>query len=194
MTEVPLISSLPRILGLAASATLVACATPPATGLGSFMLQSADIATGKPYPEVNMLNTFGCTGGNRSPQLSWSGAPEGTRSYVLTMYDPDAPTGSGWWHWVVYNIPAGTTSLPPAIGQGGMLPMGAVEARGDGGQAAYGGPCPPKGAPAHRYVFTLHALKVDKLPVPPEASPARVGFLTTANRIGQASFTVNVAR
>ena len=91
---------------------------------------------------------------------------------------------------MVYNIPATANG----IAQGGPVPAGAVQSKGDGGNPTYGGPCPPQGAPAHRYVFTLHALKVDKLPVPPDASNALIGFMTTMNRIGQASFTVNVGR
>jgi Raf kinase inhibitor-like YbhB/YbcL family protein len=141
-----------------------------------------------------MLNSFGCTGGNKSPQLAWSGAPAGAKSFVLTMYDADAPTGSGFWHWVVYNIPADATGLPPAIGQGGALPAGAVQGKNDGGRPSYAGPCPPQGGPAHRYVFTLHALKAEKLTVPPDASPAMVGLMTAANRIGQTSLTVKVER
>jgi hypothetical protein len=183
-------------IGSAITALLACTGVPPSssTATRGFTLSSTDIAPGKPYPVENMLNTFGCTGGNKSPQLSWRGAPPGTKSFVLTMYDLDAPTGSGWWHWVVYNLPASTSTLPAAIGQGGGLPAGAVQARGDGGSASYGGPCPPQGVPAHRYVFTVHALKVDKLPVPPDASPALVGFMTTMNRIGQSSFTVLVGR
>jgi len=103
-----------------------------------------------------VFNNFGCTGGNVSPALQWSGAPANTKSFALTVYDPDAPTGSGFWHWVVFNIPAGTTSLAKGA-SGKSMPPGSVESRTDYGVAGYGGPCPPKGKP-HHYWFTLFAV------------------------------------
>lgn len=159
----------------------------------SFKLTSPDIAPNKAFPMKHMLNQMGCTGENLSPAFNWSGAPEGTKSFVLTVFDKDAPTGSGWWHWVVYNIPADANGLPAGIGAGATLPAGAVEGRVDGGAPHYGGPCPPVGQ-THRYVFTLHALKVASLPVPPDASPAMVGMMTTMNRLDKASFMVKVKR
>ena len=128
---------------------------------------------------------FGCAGGNQSPHLKWSGAPEGTKSFALTCFDPDAPTGSGWWHWVAYNIPADTPSLP----EGGALPKGAVAGNTDFGKPGYGCPCPPPGSGKHHYNFTLFALKIDKIEVPPGASPAMVGFNANANAIGKAKLT-----
>ena len=125
---------------------------------------------------------FGCAGGNVSPQLSWSGAPEGTQSFALTCYDPDAPTGSGFWHWVVINIPSDVTSLP-AGASGGSMPAGAIEMRNDTGQSSYGGPCPPEGDHPHRYIFTLHAVGLDALPVPPDATAAVVGFMLHFNTL-----------
>lgn len=139
---------------------------------------------------AHYANVFGCSGGNVSPALHWSGAPAGTRSFVVTMYDPDAPTGSGWWHWVVANLPAGTDHLDAGAGNpGGSLPAGASTIPGDNGEAAYLGSCPPPGQ-AHRYVFTVHALKVDKLELPARATPALVGFLSWMHGLGKASVTL----
>jgi hypothetical protein len=133
---------------------------------------------------------FGCKGGNRSPQFSWSGAPAGTKSFALTCFDPDAPTGSGFWHWVVANIPPGVTSL--ALGAGdpaaGKLPPGALEVRTDFGKPGYGGPCPPEGE-VHRYVFTVFAVGMDKLPVTADTSAAVVGFYLHFNTLAKASLT-----
>ena len=141
------------------------------------------------------MDKFGCKGGNRSPQLEWSGAPAGTKSFVVTIYDPDAPTGSGWWHWIVYDIPSTVTELPGGVGkEGAALPGGAKQGRADVGPAEYDGPCPPPGDKPHRYIFTVHALKVDHLDVPADASPALIGFVTHANEIGRASFTALYGR
>lgn len=177
---------------LAASPALAAR---PAAGGGKLSLKSADVKPGATLTDQQVFNGFGCSGANVSPQLSWSGAPEGTKSFVLTVYDPDAPTGSGWWHWVVYDIPAGTTELPQGAGSGkGGLPEGAKQGRTDFGAPGFGGACPPPGDKPHRYIFTLHALKVDKLEVPADASPAMIGFMTKANALASASFTAKYAR
>lgn len=138
----------------------------------------------------------GVGGTNISPGLAWSGAPEGTRSYAITCFDPDAPTGSGWWHWVVFNLPASTTSIALGAGDksGSKLPAGAVQGRTDFGAPGWGGPCPPKGDKPHRYVFTVHALKTEKIEVPADASAALVGFMIHANRLGKASFTGRYGR
>src|SRR5437899_9091997 len=129
---------------------------------------------------------FGCSGGNRSPQLAWSGAPDGTRSFAVTCFDPDAPTGSGFWHWVVVNIPHDVTSLA-AGASGGGLPAGALETRTDLGAPGYGGPCPPEGDHPHRYLFTLHAVGLDALPVTADTSAAVVGFYLNFNTLAKAS-------
>lgn len=131
---------------------------------------------------------FGCKGGNLSPQLAWQGTPPGTRSFALTCFDPDAPTGSGFWHWVVVNIPPSVISLPPGAGDpaGGKLPAGALEVRTDFGKPGYGGPCPPPGS-VHRYIFTLHAVGIEKLPVSADTSAAIVGFHLHFNTLEQAS-------
>jgi Raf kinase inhibitor-like YbhB/YbcL family protein len=132
---------------------------------------------------------FGCAGGNTSPHLAWSGAPEGTRSFVLTCYDPDAPTGSGFWHWVVVNIPPDVTELPRGAGdpKSGLLPTGALQTRTELGLTGYIGPCPPEGDHPHRYLFTIFAVGVDKLPVTEDTSAAVVGFNLHFNTLAQAS-------
>jgi len=159
-----------------------------------FRLFSNDIKEGQQIGEAQVLNTFGCSGQNISPQLAWEGAPAGTKSFVITMYDPDAPTGSGWWHWVVVDIPASAKELPRGSGSGkAELPKGARETRTDFGKPGYGGPCPPPGNP-HHYVFTIHALKVDKLEVDKDASAAMVGFVTNSNSLGKATFTATYKR
>jgi Raf kinase inhibitor-like YbhB/YbcL family protein len=120
---------------------------------------------------------FGCAGGNQSPHLTWSGAPAGTKSFAVTCYDPDAPTGSGFWHWLVVNIPANVTELAAGAGSaGGQLPAGAMMTRTDLGAPGYGGPCPPEGDHPHRYLFTVFAVGVESLPVKPDTSAAVVGF------------------
>jgi Raf kinase inhibitor-like YbhB/YbcL family protein len=131
---------------------------------------------------------FGCSGSNQSPQLAWSGAPEGTKSFALTCYDPDAPTGSGFWHWVVVNIPAGTTELSLDAGnaKSGKLPAGALQVRTDFGAPGYGGPCPPQGDHPHRYFFTIFAVGVDSLPVTADTSAAVVGFQLHFNTLAKA--------
>ena len=132
---------------------------------------------------------FGCTGGNRSPQLAWSGAPQETRTFALTCFDPDAPTGSGFWHWVVANIPSSVTELPLDAGNpaSGALPAGAVTVRNDVGTREYVGPCPPQGDHPHRYLFTLHAVGLETLPVEADSSAAAVGYYLHFNTLEQAS-------
>lgn len=136
-----------------------------------------------------VFNGFGCSGANISPELRWENAPKGTKSFAVTVYDPDAPTGSGWWHWVIFNIPPTVTSLPANAGKadGGSAPKGSTQSMTDFGQPGYGGPCPPAGDKPHRYYFTVHALKVDQLPLKGEASGAMVGFYLNQNSLGKAT-------
>jgi Raf kinase inhibitor-like YbhB/YbcL family protein len=151
-----------------------------------FQLTSNDISNNRRLPEAQVLNGMGYSGGNRSPHLAWSGAPEGTKSFVVTCYDPDAPTGSGWWHWVVINIAGDISELPgDAGGDGGDLPSGALQTRTDFGRGGYGGAAPPAG-PAHRYIFTVHALRAEKLDLDADASAALVGFMVHMNTLGKA--------
>ncbi|MBD8880896.1 YbhB/YbcL family Raf kinase inhibitor-like protein [Rhodanobacter sp. 7MK24] len=141
-------------------------------------------------PQSSSFHGFGCTGGNRAPAVHWQHAPAGTRSYALTVYDPDAPTGSGWWHWVVINLPASNTALPA----GGDLPTGALAVRNDYGQAAWGGPCPPKGDAPHHYIFTVYALDVPSMELPEGASPALAGFMIHGHTLGKAQVTLTYGR
>lgn len=167
----------------------------PAAAAGKFTLKSADVKPGKPLTDQQVFNGFGCSGANVSPELSWADAPKETKSFVVTVYDPDAPTGSGWWHWVVYDIPATATGLAQGAGSGkAALPEGAKEGRTDFGATGFGGACPPPGDKPHRYIFTVYALKADKLDVPADASPAMIGFMTRANSLASASFTATYAR
>jgi len=126
--------------------------------------------------------------GNRSPQLSWSGAPEGTRSFAVTCYDPDAPTGSGFWHWTAANIPADVTELAEGASPGG-LPAGAVEGRTDFGEPGFGGAAPPPGHGPHRYIFTVFAVDTERLEVTPENSGAVFGFNLHFHTLARASIT-----
>jgi Raf kinase inhibitor-like YbhB/YbcL family protein len=156
-------------------------------------LRSDAFEDGGTLPEAQVFEGMGCEGGNVSPPLAWSGAPEGTRSFALTVYDPDAPTGSGWWHWTVVNIPPDVTELPAGASDD-ELPKGAIETRTDFGTARYGGACPPPGDGPHRYVFTIHALGVDSLPLDPDASGAMAGFMINANELARASITATYGR
>ena len=161
-----------------------------------FTLSSPTIKPGSMLTDAQVFKGFGCEGKNISPALKWSGAPKDTKSFALTVYDPDAPTGSGWWHWVVYNIPASATELPEGAGaaDGKAMPAGAVQGRTDFGTAGFGGACPPPGDKPHRYIFTVHALKTEKIDAPADASAALVGFMINANRIGKASFEAKYGR
>jgi len=183
---------MPNRLRSLALVLLFVVSSPIAEAAGSFKLMSSDVADGKMMSMDQVANTFGCTGGNVSPELSWSGAPAGTKSFVVTAYDPDAPTGSGFWHWVVFNIPASVTKLDGGV-KPDALPTGTVQARSDYGSIGFGGACPPPGKP-HRYIFTVFALKVDKLDLDASATPAVVGFMTNANAIGKTTLTAKYGR
>jgi Raf kinase inhibitor-like YbhB/YbcL family protein len=164
-----------------------------AASAAELTLTSPDIKDGATIAKVHVFKGFGCTGGDISPALSWSGAPAGTKSFAITMYDPDAPTGSGWWHWVVFNIPAKVTSLPEGAGnvKKHSMPKGAIQSRTDFGIDGYGGPCPPKGDKPHHYQITLFAVDVAKLPDAKSASvsPALVGFDLHFHTLAKATLT-----
>lgn len=132
---------------------------------------------------------FGCTGENISPQLAWESAPEGTKSYAITVYDPDAPTGSGWWHWLVFNIPSSVKELKANAGnlESGLAPTGCVQSVTSFAKQGFGGACPPEGDKAHAYIFTVYALDVEKIDLEPNAPPAMVGYYLNAHVIKKAS-------
>jgi len=185
-------------LAACASLTLLALASSAATALaqsdqGSTQMQltTANFNDSDYLPLDHILSAnfgFGCSGGNKSPELSWSGAPDGTRSFALTVYDPDAPTGSGFWHWVVVNIPPTVTELPMDAGnpRANLLPAGATQVRTDFGMPGYGGPCPPMGDHAHRYFFTVFAVSQDHLQVDSTTTAAVVGFMLHFNTLDKA--------
>lgn len=162
----------------------------------AFRIELPTIKPNSTLSNAQVFNGFGCSGQNISPAVKWSGAPSGTKSFALTVYDPDAPTGSGWWHWLVYDIPASSTGLPEHAGDadGKQLPAGAVQGRTDFGTTGFGGACPPPGDKPHHYVFTVYALKLDKIDVPAGAPAAMVGYMLNANQLAKSSLTALYGR
>ncbi len=146
--------------------------------------------------KVEEFNGFGCTGENTSPQLSWVNAPEGTKSFAVTMYDPDAPTGSGWWHWLAFDIPNDVNEIAKNAGnvESKLMPTGATQSITDYGAYGYGGPCPPENHGMHQYVITVYALKVDKLGLDENTNPAVVGYYLWNNTIAKSSIVTYYER
>ncbi len=181
-----------RIVLLAAGLGMLAA---PALGAG-FTVTTPDFVDGGTIPMAQVFNARGCTGGNHSPALAWSGEPAGTQSFAVTLYDPDAPARGGWWHWTVFNIPAGVHRLPEDAGAPGsvVLPPGAGQGRSDFGASHYEGPCPPVGANPHRYQLTVYALKVAHLPLDADASGAKVGAMLNADALATAQVTGHYGR
>ncbi len=154
----------------------------------SFTVESNDVADGQMMSDNQVYNSFGMTGQNISPQLRWHGFPAQTQGFAVTCYDPDAPTGSGFWHWLVIDIPASVTELASGSGAtgGSGLPAGAFCVRNDYGTKDFGGAAPPAGDEPHRYVFAVHALDTDKLGIDSDVSPAVAGFNLRFHTIGRA--------
>ena len=197
-------------LALSAAALGLSLASLPAVAQsGTFTLSSPDLANGT-FADKFILNGFGCKGGNVSPALVWSNVPAGTKSLALQIHDPDAPTGAGFWHWTVYNIPPTTTALPQGAGNSpSTLPVPAwggatdfLDTGATGVNGNYGGPCPPVGDKPHRYNFTLYALAVDDVQqaggIPKTGTAALYSFVLNkglgANMLGKASFTATYGR
>jgi Raf kinase inhibitor-like YbhB/YbcL family protein len=159
-----------------------------------FTLSSPDIAGQLSNKQV--LNGFGCSGENISPKLNWENAPEGTKSFVVTVYDPDAPTGSGWWHWIIFDIPANIHLLKMNAGnvKAPIAPKGSIQSTTSFGEPGFGGACPPQGNSPHQYIFTIYALKIDKLGLKANATPALVGFYLGQNVLAKASIVAYYSR
>lgn len=181
-----------------ARTALAAAAVSLALGAAAadFTLESPTVEDGQPLPLAHVFHDWGCGGKNLSPALAWRHAPAGTKSFAVTVYDPDAPTGSGWWHWQVVNLPATTSGLPEGAGRadGALLPAGAVQGPTDFGSPGFGGACPPPGDKPHRYLITVYALKVERIEIGPKTSAAAVGFALNSQKIAQARLTATYAR
>jgi Raf kinase inhibitor-like YbhB/YbcL family protein len=163
----------------------------------TFKLTSPDFGPDKPFDDKFTFKGLGCSGANVSPALSWENPPPGTKSFALMVHDPDAMTGgAGIWHWVIIDIPASASAIAQGAGtnDGATLPAGSRQIRNDYEQTGWGGPCPPKGKPAHRYNFTLYALGIDKLPVPLDATASHAGFLINLRPLGQATLSGTYGR
>jgi len=152
---------------------------------GTLTISSKDITEGEFMSKAQEFNGFGCSGDDLSPHLTWSGIPKGTKSFAITAYDPDAPTGSGWWHWQVVNIPKTVTELNTGGGstKEALAPQGSTQIKNDFSVRGFGGACPPVGHGIHHYRFTVHALSVEKLTLPEDASGALTGYMINANTI-----------
>lgn len=154
-----------------------------------FDVTSPDLQNERAFSLSEVANVFGCSGGNQAPRLNWSGAPAGAESFAVTMFDPDAPTTSGFWHWLTWDIPSGSTSLDATA-----LPAGAVAGTNDGGGTGYLGPCPPQGDKTHRYELTVYALDVPSLGLPPNVHAAVVGFVMRTHILGFAQLIGTYSR
>ena len=180
-----------RLNAFALLCFLLPAAAAQAAGL---KLASPDLTAGQ-FAPLFIYDQSGCSGGNHSPALAWSDPPAGTKSFAVTVFDPDAPTGRGWWHWVVYDIPASLRALQQdaGAGSGQNLPQGARQTANDFGGPGYGGPCPPPGSP-HRYVFTVYALDAPSLGLASGTEPAKVAIGLKPHALAEASFTVSYGR
>ena len=168
------------------------CLLPAIGRAATLKVTSQSLKPGATVANEQVFNGFGCTGPNISPDLQWSGAPKETKAFAITMYDPDAPTGSGWWHWTVINIPNTVSQLEAGV-SGKTMPVGSVEARTDFGKPGYGGPCPPAGSKPHRYIFKVVALK-ESIPLDKDASGAMVGFYVNNLKLAEGTIQAKYSR
>lgn len=185
-----------KIPTIAAALMALAALSATAFAASRFTVRVPGATEGGRFAPAQIYAGFGCTGGNRSPALVWSNPPAATKSFAVTIFDPDAPTGSGWWHWTVFNLPASLRALPQGAGDAKHphLPAGAIQGRSDFGAAGYGGPCPPAGDRAHHYIITVWALDVDRVPLDAHASGAMVGFMLNQHARAKALFTLRYGR
>ena len=162
----------------------------------SFTISSENFLQGKKINNTQVFNSFGCQGDNISPAIYWQGAPKNTKSFAVTLYDPDAPTGSGFWHWTVLNIPQNISTLNLDAGNvnNKKLPSGARQIRNDYGTKGFGGACPPEGNNPHRYQLTIHALDTKRIELPADASPALAGFMIRQHQIASTQITAHYMR
>ena len=168
-----------------------------ASAAGLFSIASSDIKAKSRIADKHVFNGFGCVGENISPQIKWNNAPKNTKSFAVTVYDPSAPTLSGWWHWALVNIPASYAEIPANFGKDNKFKItddGVLQIRNDFGAYKFGGPCPPKGDKPHRYVFTVYALKVDKLDLQDSATSALASYMINQNTLAKVSFEAYYAR
>lgn len=174
-----------KIFAIIFTLTVVACQNSHA-----FKLKSKNIKPNSTLSEEFVFDGFGCTGKNISPKFSWKNPPKETKSFAFTIYDPDAPTGSGWWHWILVDIPVKYNKLPLNFGKNNKFDLkdGIKQVRNDFGLYKFGGACPPKGDKPHRYIFTIHALKVESLNLDKNATAALAGYMINANSIEKQSF------
>jgi Raf kinase inhibitor-like YbhB/YbcL family protein len=162
---------------------------------GGFRLTSSEWHDGGSVPKESVFNGSGCGGANISPEFHWSGAPSGTKSFAITIFDLDAPTDGGWWHWVIFNIPGTISELPAGAGnkESRKLPPSSVQCRNDYGEPGYGGPCPPPGS-LHRYLVRVYALNLEKLPFGSETLPGKMAKQIETHSIGGAKLMVRCGR
>jgi len=155
-----------------------------------FTLNSPDIKEGQTLSLEQVYNGFGCTGKNISPELSWQNAPSNTKSFAITAYDPDAPTGSGWWHWSAFNIGSKVSKIEKGV----KFPISVIQGKTDYGTSEFGGACPPKGDKPHRYIFTIYALDIEKIDLDKNTSGAKIGFFLNKHAIDKAAITAKYSR
>lgn len=184
-------------MNIAVLVSFVLMVAGPSFSFGAdFVLTSPQLEPGARMGGEQVFNGFGCNGANVSPELHWQNSPEETKSYAITVYDPDAPTGSGWWHWIIFNIPKEVKSLNKNAGQvdAGIAPKESVQSRTDFGRPGYGGACPPQGDQLHNYIFSIHALDIDKLELNEETPGAMVGYYLYKHTIEKDELRVTYSR